>query len=324
VENGIVRRNRLIPTTEQVIDICRQYNLGNLISVSECIDSTSNINMKIKTSKGDFVIRIFSGDPQRLDFIMETLKNLDNNMVPVLIPLRDVDGKYFSKFYSKNIQVTRFRSGIPFCGDCRQAYSSGKTLRRFHDVLSSSIEKARPRASLYPSASVIREGIRKLEGIRNLSKEQLNLITSLYDTIFGRWEQGALELPSTIVHGDWHQGNLLFNEFGEVSCIMDFDFITRAERIFDVAYALWHFRIYKGDVRCAKDFMDGYGKLTSAEINLLPLEIARINYFFICTSVLSLNPEYEFNNQINQQYPFIVWSLSKEGEQMIKYLCERR
>ena len=67
----------------------------------------------------------------------------------------------------------------------------------------------------------------------------------------------------------------------------------------------------------------GYGKLTEQEVKLLPLELARINYFFICTATLSLNPEYELINQSSQQYPFIKWALSKEGKNTLNYLCQK-
>jgi hypothetical protein len=43
----------------------------------------------------------------------------------------------------------------------------------------------------------------------------------------------------------------------------------------------------------------------------------------MCTSVLSLNPEYELNNHFNQQYPFLKWALSENGKNMINYLCKK-
>lgn len=41
------------------------------------------------------------------------------------------------------------------------------------------------------------------------------------------------------VNGDWHLWNQLYSNDGTVKCIMDFDFIQEAERVHDVAYALW-------------------------------------------------------------------------------------
>ena len=42
-----------------------------------------------------------------------------------------------------------------------------------------------------------------------------------------------------MIRGDWHPWNQLYSNDGTVKCIMDFDFIQRAERVHDVVYALW-------------------------------------------------------------------------------------
>lgn len=50
--------------------------------------------------------------------------------------------------------------------------------------------------------------------------------------------------PSIIVHGDFHAGNLRFGPRGAVVCaITDFDYIHRADPLFDVAYALVMFNL---------------------------------------------------------------------------------
>jgi len=313
------------PTLEQVIEICNQYELGYLISIMEIFENTANVNMKILTNKGIYVIRIFSADLQRANAVLSVLMTLVNYDIPVLLPLKNTEGEYYSKFGSKTLQVTRFIQGQSFSFNKKQAYSSGSTLRKIHDALADIKCSISPKASIYPSTNVLKEGISKMERIRDkTTKDQIDLVIQLYDDIVEKWESKSSQLPKTIIHGDWHQGNQLYSESGDVCCIMDFDFITRAERLFDIAYSLWHFRIHKEGISMAKAFMEGYGygKLINQEIELLPLEIARINYFFICTSALSLNPVYELNNQFNQQYPFLKWALSKDGKNTLNYLCQ--
>jgi Ser/Thr protein kinase RdoA (MazF antagonist) len=319
----IKRKIKIIPTANQITEICYRYDIGNLISIIEVIENTANINIKILTNKGTFVIRISSVDHNRYNFIMKVLTTLDSNNVPVLLPLKNIEGEYISSFGLKYIQVTNFNKGHAFNYSEKQAYSSGRILRRFHDVLINTSEEIKPSNSVYPSLSTINKGIKMMEGMDyDISKEELNLVTSLYEQITDAWESNSKDLPVTIVHGDWHQGNQLYSDSEKVSCIMDFDFMTKAERLFDVAYALWHFRIYKESMNIGKAFLQGYGALTIKEIELLPLEIARINYFFICTSPLALNPKQELKNQIEHQYPFIMWALSSEGKIAIKNLCK--
>jgi Ser/Thr protein kinase RdoA (MazF antagonist) len=104
---------------------------------------------------------------------------------------------------------------------------------------------------------------------------------------------------------------------------MDFDFMTRAERIFDVAYALWRFKFSKYDTDLISAFMEGYGPLTYEEIQMLPLEICRIVYYYICTSTLSLNPRYELTNHLKTHYLFLKWVMSEDGRNVVKSLCIR-
>lgn len=322
----LVKKVRLIPSLEQIVDICQLYELGDLVSIMQVIEDTANINMKILTKTGTYVIRIFTADSQRVKDILGILNTLSNNEIPVLLPIKNKDGDYFIKFGSKNLQITRFKHGQSFSHNNKQAWSSGKTLYKFHSALANIGNLCPPRASLYPSSKIIKEGLSKMDRIKDKnSMDKIELVNRLFDDIVEKWESKSVELPKTIIHGDWHQGNQLYSEAGNVCCIMDFDFITRAERLFDIAYSLWHFRIHKEGLDVAKAFMEGYGngRLTEQEIRLLPLELARINYFFICTSALSLNPEYELNNQFNQQYPFLKWALSEDGRDTLNYLCQR-
>jgi Ser/Thr protein kinase RdoA (MazF antagonist) len=240
------------------------------------------------------------------------------------LPIKNKKGQYYSILGSKLMQVTEYSHGHPFKFDEIQARSSGITLRRFHDILSETNDQIKPKASLYPSSIIIKRGIHALEKMRGeIPKEWIYSVNTLYDKVIGKWETKSKNLSKTIIHGDWHQGNQLYNQKGEVCYIMDFDYMTRAERIFDVAYALWCFRINKEAINIAKAFMQGYGSLSNKEVCLLPLELARINYFFICSSGLSPDAKHEFESQYRLQYPFMMWALSKDGENTIKRLCEK-
>ena len=99
--------------------------------------------------------------------------------------------------------------------------------------------------------------------------------------------------------------------------------MTRAERIFDIAYSLWRLRIDQGHLEAAKAFMEGYGALSYEEIQYLPLEISRIIYYYICSSVLSHNPNKELSNNLRSHYPFMRWVMSVDGQSIIRDLCNQ-
>ncbi len=321
----IIKQPRFIPSLEQTIEICNLYGIGDLISVAGEIKNTVNVNIKILTKTGPYVIKIFTGKLERLNSIIEILKILNYNNVPALLPLKNMRGEYYSQIGPYMVQITKYEYGYPFVYGKHQAWSSGRVLRRFHDVLSDIGDPLTPAASTYPSVKTLRAGITSLLKMQHkIPMNQINSVTHLYYKIIEKWEVRSANLPKTIIHGDWHQGNQLYSESGDIFRIMDFEFMTRAERLFDIAYAIWYSQHKKKSMDFACHFMKGYGLLSHEEIQLLPLEIARISFFFICTSSLSLNPEYELNNQINQQFPFIKWALSKEGKRAIRNICVKK
>jgi Ser/Thr protein kinase RdoA (MazF antagonist) len=311
-----------VPSFTQISDICEAYGIGSLIKVLKRIEDTSNINIIILTGKGKYVIKLFTCDSERFDFIMDTLKKFRLKKLPVLTPVKNKSGEYFIEAGTGILQITKFVFGYPFKFSVNQAKYSGKMLFRFHDALTDTENFVRPIASLYPSTPIMLDGISRLKKMdEEISREQIDSIIELYDKIVDKWEMDEPDLPETIIHGDWKQKNLIFNENDDICCIMDFEFMTKAERIFDIAYALWHLKITKGNMDVAKAFMQGYGRLTKDEIHYLPLEICRIVYYYICTSTLSLNPKYELDNHFKSHYPFIKWVLSKEGQSTIQGLC---
>lgn len=311
-----------VPSFALISDICEAYGIGSLFKILKRIEDTANINLIILTNRGKYVIKIFNCDSKRFDFIMNTLKRLHIKRLPVLTPLKSKSGEYFMELDPGILQITKFISGYPFTFSLRQAMCSGKMLFRFHDALSGTENFVKPIASLYPSTDIIQDGISRLKKMDDeIPREQIDSIIELYDQIVNKWEADKPSLSETIIHGDWHQKNLIFKENEDICCIMDFEFMTKAERIFDIAYALWRLQITMGNIDVAKAFMEGYGKLTKDEIQYLPMEICRIIYYYICTSTLSLNPKAELDNQFRSHYPFMKWVMSEDGQRTIRGLC---
>jgi Ser/Thr protein kinase RdoA (MazF antagonist) len=93
-------------------------------------------------------------------------------------------------------------------------------------------------------------------------------------------ESVSIDLPTTILHGDWHPGNQLYQKNGEVCCILDFDSIQRGECVFDVAYALYFYLLKDKSEALGKPFLQGYGVLSEQEQMVLPVMIAKLGLFF--------------------------------------------
>ena len=53
---------------------------------------------------------------------------------------------------------------------------------------------------------------------------------------------GMRDLPGTVIHSDWHPGNMLFRH-RKVVAIIDYDSVRRSQRILDVANGTLQFSI---------------------------------------------------------------------------------
>jgi hydroxylysine kinase len=82
-------------------------------------------------------------------------------------------------------------------------------------------------------------------------------------------------MPGQVVHGDFHPGNVIVDERGEVSGILDFDDCLYAPRVLDLAIAVSYFAPREGDAEPAvAPFIEGWNRLlplTPRERSLLPM-----------------------------------------------------
>ena len=132
------------------------------------------------------------------------------------------------------------------------------------------------------------------------------------------WVSKANACIKTIIHGDWHAWNVIFNEHGKVKYILDLDGLQKGERIHDIAYFIWSIRNRPDHERIGRDFMDGYGEISPVEKVLLPVAVARASVFFLCTASFTANPAEELKEQMKAQKQYIKWLLSHDGQREIR------
>jgi Ser/Thr protein kinase RdoA (MazF antagonist) len=117
------------------------------------------------------------------------------------------------------------------------------------------------------------------------------------------------ELPWLTVHGDFHFWNVLYRG-DEIAAVIDYDFIQRRERLFDLAYAMQNVIVYLRKTnppgmiadefghypwKAVRLWLDHYDScshlpLTQAERKELPIEILRIYLVNLSTAFLQDDP----------------------------------
>ena len=302
---------------EDLKRLCREYGIGDLLEAEDLLGGGYiNANLKIRTSKGKFVVRIFlkEVEKERLQYAYSIISKLSEEGVPALLPLLNAEGLSYTGYKEFVVQITPFVDAALFKGLPSQAYYSGKMLSRMHRTLSA-VEESPPSTGSYQyyqldPLSIM--GRLKEEG-QTLPSHEGTTINDFY-RILNKHVIKTSILPKTIIHGDWNPWNQLFKKNHEVHCFMDFDTLQRGERVFDVAYALYFFLIQQRNEEIGRTFLKGYGRLTEQEINVLPFLIGRIGLYF---GLLVEHGDFQFARNLDQ----LKWVISEQGRNTVQGFC---
>jgi Ser/Thr protein kinase RdoA (MazF antagonist) len=313
---------RYRPTIDELAQVCAAFRIGSLRMVQGELGGLFNVNLRVTTTSGTYVVRVHSG-LTRLDHLSARgplLTQLRAHRVPVLMPLTTSQGTAWMRLHGRFIEVTPFVPGTPCQYATPQVVVFGNMLRRFHDALREGNRIPVPYWSNYPSPEIAEEGMAKLAGQQQRGLHdghQVRAVEHLYQQVMERWSVHARDCPTTIIHGDWHGQNVLFNAQHRVVSVLDFDGLQRAERLHDIAYFLWSVRHRPDYERVGKDFLAGYGSLSRIEGDLLPTAMARASVFFLATASFTADPVRELTQQWNTQKPYVDWLLSREGQRSV-------
>ncbi|MDF2856114.1 MAG: putative homoserine kinase type (protein kinase fold)-like protein [Neobacillus sp.] len=304
---------------EDLKRVCRKFMIGELLEVEDLLSGGYvNANLKIRTSKGKFVVRILLKESEkvRLQYAYSIASKLVEEGVPALLPLLTTGGLPYTRYKEFVVQTTPYVEATFFQWIPEQAFSSGKMLRQVHETLRSVKESPKP-TGMYQyyqlDPSTIMNELKKDGHI--LPSHEGTAIDDFY-RLLNHPIIDTSKLPQTIIHGDWNPYNQLYNENDEVCCFMDFDTLQRGVRVFDVAYALYFFLIQQCDENVSLQFLKGYGGLTKQEIHLLPYLIAKIGLYF---GIWVDYGEFQFERNLDQ----LKWVISEQGRNTVKGFCIR-
>ncbi|MEH7273550.1 phosphotransferase enzyme family protein [Neobacillus vireti] len=299
--------------------LCREYKIGRLLEVEDLLGGGYiNANLKIRTSKGKYVVRIFLKEVEedQLQYAYSIVSELSKAGAPALLPLLNQNGLPYARYKEFIVQITPFVEANRFLSVPEQAYHSGKMLRRIHGTLASIMESPKS-TGVYHYYQLDPTSIMKSlqEEGHTLPRHKGTAIDNLFRMLHPLVIDTS-NLPKTIIHGDWNPSNQLYRENNEVHCFLDFDTLQRGERIFDVAYALYFFLIQKRNKVLCQAFLKGYGGLTKQEISVLPNLIVRIGLYF---AILVDQGDFKFaRNKVQME-----WLISDKGRKTVQGFCIR-
>ncbi|HTW93501.1 MAG TPA: phosphotransferase [Tepidisphaeraceae bacterium] len=171
-------------------------------------------------------------------------------------------------------------------------FDSGRVLALYHKLLEDFRSEWQPPGGSYHAAAAVEQGLKAImqnvpAGPNNENADihqVLSYLAKAYRKAADEAEAlGIDKWPKTIVHADWHPGNMLFRD-NHVVAVIDYDSARLLPRIIDTANGLLQFSIIGGDEDVSKwpEYLDesrfkrfgrGYDQvllLTQAEIRVVP------------------------------------------------------
>ncbi|CAM3564386.1 phosphotransferase [Marinicrinis lubricantis] len=309
--------------------VCRYFHLGEWRETKGSVGGSFNRNLKIQSSQNHYIVRILNktNTAEHLKYVQRILLTLSQQGVPAIVPETAPSGEPFVYYQGELVQVTPYCSAETFLCKQNQVYSSGSMLRSFHQALVDEEPGPMPGWSFFRPESYYEDAIRRLQSLFTISDSELSAIERYLERIWRSWNDSAPDLPETILHGDWHFWNQLY-EGRMVRYILDFDFVQHGKRILDVAYTMWVIYMLLPEHSASFDhaFLKGYGPLTDAEADMLPTAIAIIALFFLCQAAHAANPQAKWKSQYVKQEPLVRWLMAEGGRkitQMAKNIARR-
>ena len=272
--------------------VIAHWDLGEVSSIQELRRGSSKApKVVIESTSGAFLLKRLAHsrtDPDRIAFQHRLHLSLQaaGFPVPELIGLKLNTGTLL-ELGGFSYELCRYIEGRRFDGQPHDARSSGSRLAGFHDLTLRHLDEAPPGAGFHRRPDVARAASELHQTRPELSEGSCTELARLLDSACKASQQCWGDLPCTVVHGDWHPGNLLFGAFG-VSAVLDLETVRAEPRVAELANALLQFSmpLHLGagtaprrddapSMDLKQAMLSGYGlvarkPLDSAEIDVLP------------------------------------------------------
>jgi Ser/Thr protein kinase RdoA (MazF antagonist) len=224
------------------------YDLGDVGMPEQLVDAHQRRHRKLAvvTSRGRFLIKTYKRDPLVLDalrFQHRLSDHLLTHGVPVARIQRAKNGKGIVEMDTWAVELQEFVAGAPLQVSTDSLTISARALGRFHQVCRDFPRPPRD-ARMWRFSEVPRDPFAKLyqmaksQGDPAVVTENCNRIALFLHEASKKldWE-ARNNFETGLIHGDYHGGNLLFNN-GRLVAVIDLEFAGDGCFLEDLSYAM--------------------------------------------------------------------------------------
>lgn len=256
---------------KEIEKILNNYNLGKIKFYEIQTSGYANVNYKITTPKGYYLLRVFKNKiVDEIKYEMKVLEELKNIDFPAAYPMRGIDGNYITISDFGPVVIYDFIEGI----EPQINKESISQTAKYTAILNSyenwnSLEKENALQIDYCI-----DLINKFETAENKYPQIFKFFEK--ETIF-LFDSLKIKLPKGIVHGDIFPDNTKFID-DKLLAFLDFEEVCTDNLLYDVGVAINGFCFLRNqlNIEFLKIFIEEYNKIRrmkKKEFELLPYYI---------------------------------------------------
>lgn len=247
---------------DELAVVLSHYDLGVIESAKEFRRGSRRApKLLLTTVRGRFILKRRAegkDDPFKVAFAHALVGHLRARQfpVPALVGTRD-DQNSMLQLFGHVYEVFEYVEGERYDASLEQTTRAGSTLAAYHEAVEDFDTEWNPPVGNYHDSEAVRNGLNAIptviaghDSVSGCAGELLQITQHLYDyydeaarTVNQSRTHAGLD---TIIHGDWHPGNMLFRD-DRVVAVLDFEAARRQPRMMDVASGMLQFSILRGD-----------------------------------------------------------------------------
>jgi homoserine kinase type II len=220
--------------------------------------SSASPKFVIDSSAGRFMLKCRAAesvDPERVAFAHALMRVTAALGVPVSLPVISSAGRSFERVADGVWELFPFVEGDRWSRQAGQARAAGEALGRLHAAGLEMVWHGHVQAASYHGNLQVLQALRRVP--RSVARVEPGVdaaaLAAACETLAQAYteaaaaveEVGYAGLPSQVVHGDFHPGNVIFRG-DAVAAVIDFDAARLEPAVVDFANGLLQFACFRG------------------------------------------------------------------------------
>jgi len=245
---------------EELGEVLSHYDVGVIQSAKEFARGSRRApKLLLETPSGRYLLKrrgTGHDDPVKVAFAHSLMTHLLSQGFPVPALIGTCDDHNSMLQLGGNVyELFEFIEGERCDNSLEQTTHAGKVLAKYHKAVDGFASEWSPPAGSYHNAPNVRAGLNAIPTVSTGHdsvighEDELLQLTQMLHEIYDEAAEtvdkaGFPDWPKSIIHGDWHPGNMLFRD-GNICAVLDFDAARRQPHIIDVAYGMLQFSILR-------------------------------------------------------------------------------